>query len=888
MNAIRVLVIDDEKSTSDLLALDMLQGGVRVVTERATSPGQIEEALQWFEPDLVLSEFELPELDGMQALEIVHRLRPGVPFVFVSNAGGEQQELEALRQGALDFVPRDDRVRLLSAVRHALNEAFERRARKQAELALQESEIRFRLFMEHLPGAVYMKDLEGRFTYINAFAKNAMGRPASQIIGQTLEQLYPPDVAKSLGANDQRALSVRQPVEVMEEVDTPDGPRTFLSIKFPVIGANGQPAMVGGFSVDITQRTLEQRQMTRLGRIHTLLAGINNAIVHAHDRDTLLEAACRLAVEAGGYRMAWIGLADPGKIKVTPVASHGHDDGYLDEVARLMDATAEERHLTGWSVHIGSWDSGVAAEATRQSEVIVCEDIETDPRVVFKQPALSRGFRAMAALPLTMESEAIGVMVMFASEPGSFAEEDVGLLTALASNISVALDHLNKAQQLAFASWHDSLTALPNRALFVDRVSQMLRDDVEAKRGVSLLVFDLKRFRDVNEMLGRDGADQALKTFASRLNGVFSHAGTVARAGGDVFAVALRELNTGVLATLGDERWDGSLVAPMTINGVEIRVPFKLGISSAPADGDSAEVLFLHAEAALQRAKEAKDTCVFYSPELNTLAASRLSLEMRLRKAVETRQFLLHYLPRIDLPTRRIVGLEALIRWRDSDRRLVPPDEFIPALEETGLIDEVGRWAIEQAVSDIRWWQTCGLETPRVSLNISPVQLRQTDFVGKVLAAAGGPLNAAAHIDLEIKETAMQDIASVGDKLRQLRDLGVGIIMDDFGTGHSSLSQLVRLPVNLVKIDRSFVHAMDDSPAALAIISAIVGLAQSLGIVALAEGIQTEKAARDLQELGCQQGQGFYFGEPRGARDLAKSLQPIQGSADALQPGVYR
>jgi len=299
-------------------------------------------------------------------------------------------------------------------------------------------------------------------------------------------------------------------------------------------------------------------------------------------------------------------------------------------------------------------------------------------------------------------------------------------------------------------------------------------------------------------------------------------------------------------------------------------------------------VLFSHAEAALQRAKEAKDTCVFYSPELNTLAASRLSLEMRLRKAVEARQFVLHYLPRIDLPTSRIVGLEALIRWRDPDRRLVPPDEFIPALEETGLIEEVGRWAIEQAVTDIRWWQTCGLEAPRVSLNISPVQLRQTDFVGKVLAAAGGPLNAAAHIDLEIKETAMQDIGSVGDKLRQLRDLGVGIIMDDFGTGHSSLSQLVRLPVDVVKIDRSFVLAMDDSPAALAIISAIVGLANSLGIVALAEGIQTEKAARHLQELGCQQGQGFYFGEPRSARDLAKSLQPMKGSDAALEPGAYR
>lgn len=879
MNAIRVLVIDSSESASDTLALGMAQGGVRVVTERADSLERIEASLRWFEPDVVLSEFALPGLDGMQALRLVRGVHPAVPFVFVSDLPDEPQQLDALREGALDCVPRSDRVRLLSAVRHALNEAFERRGRRDAQRALQESEMRFRLFMEHMPGAAYMKDLDGKFTYVNSAAKRTIGRPAAQILGRTLEQLYPADVAAAYAANDQWALKVRQPVEAVEEALTPDGPRTFLSVKFPVIGVDGLPVMVGGFSVDITQRTLEQRQIVRLNRMHAVLSGINSAIVRVEDRDTLLFEACRIAVQAGGFRMAWVGLADPGQNKVTPVAWHGLDDGYLGEVGRLLAASAEERQLTGWSVHIGSWDSGVAAEAARQSEVIVCEDLETDPRVVFKQAALARGFRSLVALPLKGQGKSVGTMTLFAGESRAYDADELELLGALAENISFALNHLKERQELAFVSWYDTLTGLPNRALFVDRLSQMLRDDVVvARRGVSLLLVDLKRFREVNAMLGRNSGDQVLKIFAGRLTGAFGRAASVGRIAGDQFAVAVIDLNISALTTLGDARWDGSLVAPMLIDGTEIRVPFKLGISSASADGDSAELLFRHAEAALQRAKESSDVCAFYSPEMNSLAAQCLRMEQRLRHAVDNKQFVLHYQLKVDLATRRTVGVEALLRWYDPERGLVQPAEFVPALEESGLIAAVGRWAIEQAVSDIRWWQTCNLDVPRVSVNVSWVEIRQMDFVGKVLAAAGGPHNAAALLDLEITESgAPQDMASVSEKLRQLHDLGVGIVMDDFGTGSSSLSQLARLPVDVVKIDRSLVIEMEHQPRALAIVSAIIGLARALGIVALAEGVETETAARHLHQLGCHQGQGFHLGTPVSAADLAKSLSPAAG-----------
>jgi PAS domain S-box-containing protein len=252
MKPIRVLMIAASDAPREMLPLDLLQGGVRIATEQADTAHLVEQALQWFQPDLVLSEAGVPALDGIEALQLVRRLRPELPFVFVSDRQSEQQQLDALRQGALDCVPRSDKPRLVAAVRHALTVVHERSARREAERALQESEIRFRLFMEHMPGAIYMKDLDGRFTYVNSAARHVIGRPAGDILGKTLRQLFPPDVAAALAFNDERALKVRQPVEAVEETETPYGRRAFLSIKFPVLGDDGQPLMVGGFSVDIT------------------------------------------------------------------------------------------------------------------------------------------------------------------------------------------------------------------------------------------------------------------------------------------------------------------------------------------------------------------------------------------------------------------------------------------------------------------------------------------------------------------------------------------------------------------------------------------------------------------------------------------------------------
>lgn len=253
MKPVRLMLIDVADSTPQYLPLELLRGGGKVLVEHAASAEAIALTLRWFEPNVILSEFSVAALQRVQALDLISRLRPDAPLIIVSAEHDEQLELEALREGAFDCVPRNDKARLLAAMTHALSVVHERRFRVEAERAWQESEIRFRQFMQHVPGAVYMKDLDGRFTYINSVARRVIGLPAGQIIGQTLHQLYPSDVADRLAANDDRALKVRQPIEAMEKVDTPKGARVFRSIKFPIIGLDGHAVMTGGISVDVTE-----------------------------------------------------------------------------------------------------------------------------------------------------------------------------------------------------------------------------------------------------------------------------------------------------------------------------------------------------------------------------------------------------------------------------------------------------------------------------------------------------------------------------------------------------------------------------------------------------------------------------------------------------------
>jgi len=476
----------------------------------------------------------------------------------------------------------------------------------------------------------------------------------------------------------------------------------------------------------------------------------------------------------------------------------------------------------------------------------------------WREAALQRGYHSLVVLPLVVDAKVVGVFVLYAPETGFFDADEMKLLIEMAGDISFAMDHLQKAERLNYLAYYDVLTGLPNRELFFNRLNQLLLAAGKDNATVAVLVLDLERFRAINDTLGRQGGDALLKQVAERL----SEAGLdLARLSADCFAVALTNLRKEAdAAYILERRIIASLHRPFVVEGIELRISAKAGIALFPADGADAETLFRNAEAALKKAKLSGDQYLFYTPEINARVTEKLTLENKLRLALEQQQFVLHYQPVIELKNRRISGLEALIRWNDPDTGLIPPLMFIPLLEETGMILDVGRWALEQAMKDFRRWQADGLQPPRIAVNVSAIQLRNKDFVGlveRVLNSAGG---AADCLELEITESLiMQDVEANIEKLRAIRNMGVTIAIDDFGTGYSSLSYIARLPLNTLKIDVAFVVNMVRQPDDLSIVTAIISLAHSLNLRVVAEGVETEEQANLLRLFKCEEVQGFLF-----------------------------
>jgi len=853
--AIRVLFVEDRAEDAELLLADMRRHGLNIVSRRADAEAAYRAALEAFAPDLILSDYTLPGFDGPHALRIARLERPDTPFIFVSGTIGEERAIEALRQGAVDYVLKDNRARLCPAIERALGEARDRAARRKALHQLRDSEERFRTIAEATEEWIWELDAAGRFTFSSPAVQGILGIRPENLLGRHFIELVAPESRSALKELlARRTVDSRGWQEVILRLPTAGGGMCSVDNRaLPLLDAAGVFLGYRGVARDITQRRLQQEKIERLSRIQAVLSNINSTILRIRERRELCRESCLIAVKYGGFRMAWIGLVEAGARRAKPVEWAGYDNGYLQEV----DAALRNEHE----------DPGVVGVAIRSKSVVVANDIANDPQVVFKEAALARGFRALVALPLLVGASVAGVIVLYAGETGFFDLDELRLLKDLAGDISFALDYIGKAEQLNYVSYYDTLTGLPNRQLFVDRLAQALEAPRADRGELIVMIIDVQRFKQINDTLGRFAGDRVLQVIAQRLRAI-SRSGTPARVGGNRFALAARHRSSTSLA----RRVLESFAVPLQIDGVELHPASKVGIALFPADARSAEGLFVNAEAALKRAKSATEPYVFYSPEMNVRAAQRLKLESRLRKAVNERQFVLHYQTKVDLVTRRIRGMEALIRWRDPDHGMVLPIEFVPLLEESGLIVEVGRWVIEQAAADAAAWRALDLEVPRVAVNVSEVQLRQPDFVASVLAALGGHAGGGAAIDLEITESMIaQNTAQNVQKLLELRAAGIQVFMDDFGTGYSGLSQIVHLPLDALKIDRAFITDMADREHR-AIVSAIVNLAKALDIFVVAEGVETEEQARRLEALGCDEAQGYLFSRPLPADEAALLL----------------
>ncbi|OHE89017.1 MAG: hypothetical protein A3G75_04670 [Verrucomicrobia bacterium RIFCSPLOWO2_12_FULL_64_8] len=489
-------------------------------------------------------------------------------------------------------------------------------------------------------------------------------------------------------------------------------------------------------------------------------------------------------------------------------------------------------------------------------------------------------------MPLVVDDKVVALCALFAPGQGFFDTDELALLDELAADVSFALDHIAKEEKLNYLAYYDALTGLPNRALFDDRMAQHLRAASHESNKTALVLIDLERFRVINDTLGRSAADDLLKLVAERLQSVIFDRDSLARIHADVFAALFPDIKDEAdIARLVEEKIIGCLSQPFTIAGQELRVSAKIGVALFPDDATEPEALFSGAEAALRQAKGSSDRYLFYARQMNARVAERLKLENKLQRALERDEFVLFYQPKVDLSTGRVAGLEALIRWNDPDVGLVMPMLYIPLLEETGMIVEVGTWAMKRAVSQYAAWQAAGLKPPPIAVNVSAVQLRRKDFVTSVQQAiAGKPEHG---LDLEITESMiMEDIESCIEKLKTIRDLGVGISIDDFGTGHSSLRYLTRLPITALKIDRAFVQHMATNPDDVAIVSTVIALAHNLNLKVIAEGVETEEQSKFLRLLRCDEMQGYLFSKPVPAEQASALLAGAGNPGRAEAAGV--
>ena len=612
------------------------------------------------------------------------------------------------------------------------------------------------------------------------------------------------------------------------------------------------------------------RKIVGMQRVLATLSGINTLIVRVRDKNALFDEACRIAADVGQFPWVWIATVEPGRAGAQLRAQRGVPAAMAQGLQEMLALQAGSQG-----------GAGLLRVVVDTGMPVLVHDV-MDPAVAavherhWAQQQLGAGLRSLVALPLVIADAVVGVFVLHSEIPGFFDDDEMRLLQEMAGDISFAVNHIDKDAVLNRLAFYDPLTDLPNRALFTERLEQQLRQSARVSENVVLLLGNLRRFRHINETFGRQVGDALLRQVAARLQAAMVFPENLSRIDGDSFASFLPAGSAKSVDFRAMEQLSKAFDHPFHMDGQDVLVDATIAAAVFPADGANAEALMGNVESALRKAKASGTRFMFYEPAMNARVADSVKLEFKLRQALELGQFELHYQPKVDFDRRRVRSVEALMRWRDPDMGLVPPGQFIPLMEEIGLIGQAGAWALRQAVADIGRWRAMGLQAPRCAVNVSAIQLRDSQFVETVLDALAGFGDETSLLDLEITESLlMQDVAKTIRVLQTLREVGVDIAVDDFGTGYSSLAYLARLPINALKIDRAFVMGMGQDTQGAMIVESIISLAHALKLQVVAEGVETEAQATMLRDMGCDLMQGFLFCKAVPFDELAAMLPKI-------------
>lgn len=757
--------------------------------------------------------------------------------------------LRALRRDGSEF-PIEASISWLDTSQGRLYTMFIRdiTERDRIERALHESEERFRSIIEASQDWIWEVDREGCLVYTNSAVQQMLGYSTEELLGRNVMALiHPADramVMERIPSFLERPRPWRkQPLRWCHR----DGSVHVLeSTANPVLDIAGRPTGYRGAHHDDTERIAQEARIRRLARIHAVLSAIGNIVVRASNRNELLHDACRVAVDQGGFRAAGIGEgAADGTLRV--VASRG------DAVA-LRSAAPNEPMIVRLS---GPHHQHPGVRAFRENRRVVIGDFTyADVPLALREEMERAGIMSEVALPLG--TEPWGVLTLFSESARDYDEEEIGLLERLASEIDHATDFITKSERLEYLAYHNPVTGLPSRSAFREQVQAM-----QACGPMIVCVLDIRRFAYINDSRGRAFGDQCLRHIGKRLRRVFPAPGFVAHPEGCTFLLAYPVTDT-LHAEI--ERLQAQLRRfenqVFTIDDEEIFINPQGGVAIAPQHGSDGEMLERNGMSALAEADRRDELLHVFSEDLQGHAARRLKLEHDLRRALAQREFELFYQPKFNTVGNHLIGAEALLRWHRPAGGTVLPTEFIPVLEETGLIVPVGEYVMREALAQVMAWRARYQPGLRIAVNVSARELRYNGFLDQCRAILE-PSRDDQGIDIEITESLlMDDIDHNIPLLEKLRGLGCRISIDDFGTGYSSLNYLTRLPADEIKIDQSFIATLTQSPETMGLITNVINLAHSLSLHVVAEGVENEEQVKLLRLLRCDVLQGYYLGKP--------------------------
>ena len=857
-----ILVVDDRHaSLSDLQSM-LLPLGQNVIVARSGA-----EALRrLLERDyaVVLIHMNMHDTDGFETARFIRgsARTAHTPIIFLAEHADGAQSAKGYALGAADCIVTP----VLPDVLRTKVQVFVQLFLMMREATLAQADRTTQEAIEALPNPIFFTGPDGRYRGVNRAWEEFFGMPRGAVMGKTAHEIFADDpaVAEVTSRLDSALLDEPGSQTYDGTVRGRDG--LMHDVVYYKATYSGPEARVCGVIATIVDLTERKRSEKRQAMEHAITRVLAESSTVEQAIPGVIAAICGTLDWDYGARWHW----DPRTSRLQRREGWGIDTPEI----RAFDASFFER-----SVEPDPAGEGLMRRAFASAKPVWISDLSRDASFKRQHEAAQAGLQAAFAFPLMRGDEVLGVMEFFHRDVREPDQLLVKIAESIGSEIAQFIVRTQAEEAVKFMAMHDGLTGLPNRVMFDERLTRALAQARRHARALAVLFVDLDRFKLINDTLGHEAGDSVLRDAAQRLIDNLRAGDTVARLGGDEFVILLEEVMDPLYIGAVSRKLIEALAAPFTIGGREYCVTASIGVAAFPEDGQDGTTLLKNADIAMYRAKEkGKNGFEFYAERVTAGSLERLNLESGMRRALERDdEFTLHFQPQIELCSGRIVGMEALVRWQHPDMGLLAPARFIKLAEETGLIVPLGEWVLQKACSAHRAWQAMRLPLARMAVNLSPRQFLHAGLLADTLRILKKTSCHGKFIELEITESmVMHDPAGAVALIRQIKELGVRIAMDDFGTGYSSLAYLRRFPIDSLKVDRSFISDVPHDPSNVAITQAIIGMARTLHLTVIAEGVETIAQLNFLRSRGCDEVQGYYFSPPVSFEDATALLQ--QGS----------